>query len=101
MPERNAGREAGTEEDSSVQALRSKDTESPAAEKASGATQRAQTPQVMAEIKEEAQLWSGTVLQDASVSKLNHLVPGWSRVKLTFLSYHRIGPNSPPGLQAD
>lgn len=69
MPERNAGRKAGTEEGSGVSALRSKDTESPAAEEASGATQRAQTPQVMAEkTKEEAQLWSGTELQDASVS---------------------------------
>lgn len=68
MPERNAGRETGTEEGSSVPALRSKDTESPAAEKVSGATQRAQTPQVMAETKEEAQLWSRMVLQDASVS---------------------------------
>lgn len=57
---------------------------------------------VMAEkTKEEAQLWSRRVPQEASVSKLSYLVPGRSRVKLTFLSYHRISPNSPPELQAE
>lgn len=46
MPERNAGRKAGTEEGSGAPALRSKDRESPTAGEA---TQRAQTALVMAE----------------------------------------------------
>lgn len=96
MPERNAGRKAGTEEGSGAPALRSKDRESPTAGEA---TQRAQTALVMAEkTKEETQLWNGTVLQDASVSEL---CQGGGSVRLTFLSYHRISPNVPPGLQVE
>lgn len=73
---------------------------SPAAGEASGATQRAQTPRVMAEkTNEENQLWNGTILQDASVSELS--LQGEGRAKLTFLSYHRVSPNLPPGLQVE
>lgn len=93
MPERNAGRKAGTEEGSGAPALRSKDRESPTAGQA---TQRAQTALAMAEkTKAETQPWNEIVLQDASVSEL---CQGGGSVRPTDLSYHRI---SPPGLQVE